>query len=384
MKTKSYRHLSLLLFALCAPDMFSQGPKGLELERIVSIPVTVTKKDGARVTGLSAAVFALLEADRNRPVDSVTEVPPLLVGKNKTKVAFVLFDAITSPLRLQTEIRKDCLQALASSAINQAPMSLAEIDRDGLHVVHEVSTPYSTLAAALLILDGESPFLVERDQLRAIGSGSNDKSLISAETERLQKFRRGSIQSSNMMGRFLSQLKALQEMATALQRADGRKTVLWLTGYFPVEVIDVQDSININSFGITSGFPVKSASIDYQRTIDLLNSAQISVFPAQIVDNQSTTDSWVVLDFSQPLDRKTMTGLRQFAQSTGGEAMTASDTIGNLIKRAEDLTTSYYLLRFRPEGAKSDIKWRTLKVQVNGEPVSVKSPNGLFVFSPRK
>jgi len=79
-----------------------------------------------------------------------------------------------------------------------------------------------------------------------------------------------------------------------------------------------------------------------------------------------------------------MNGLRQFARSTGGEAINDSDTIDNLIKHAEDLTDSYYLLRFRPESVKSDIKWSTLRVQVNGEPVIVKSPNGLFLFPPRK
>jgi len=67
-------------------------------------------------------------------------------------------------------------------------------------------------------------------------------------------------------------------MAGALHRVGGRKTVLWLTGYFPIDVDDVQDSITINSAGITSSWPVKSASIDYQRTIDLLNGSEISVF----------------------------------------------------------------------------------------------------------
>jgi hypothetical protein len=66
-------------------------------------------------------------------------------------------------------------------------------------------------------------------------------------------------------------------MAGALQRAQGRKTVIWLTRYFPIEVIGDENSpINTDS-----RFPA-SASIDYQRTVNLLNAAQISIFPLQI------------------------------------------------------------------------------------------------------
>src|SRR5258708_17606801 len=102
MKAEWYCQLTLLLCILCATDGLTQVPQGSELERTVSIPVMVSKKDGSPATGLSTLGFSLLEADRNRPIDTVSEVLPLLAGKSKTKVAFVLFDAMTSPLKFQT------------------------------------------------------------------------------------------------------------------------------------------------------------------------------------------------------------------------------------------------------------------------------------------
>jgi VWFA-related protein len=170
-----------------------------------------------------------------------------------------------------------------------------------------------------------------------------------------------------MMGTFLTQLKAFQEMAGALHHAEGRKTVIWLTGYFPVEVNDVEDSINIDSYGIWSSFPVKPASIDYQRTVNLLNDAQISIFPVQLAGSQRTN-----------------IGLQQIAQSTSGKVMASSDALERLVKQAEDRSTTYYLLAFEPEMATTSLKWTKLKVRLNEQSLEVTSPNGLFVFPPQK
>lgn len=374
MDNKCFFLVSRLLASVCSLSEMvdsQQIPTGSSV-RTLSIPLTVMRHGADFVTGLDASAFSLFEGGRSRPLISVTEVPPLLVGTNRATVAFVVFDALSTP---RSEVINECLDALAESVLNQAPMSLSEIDREGLKIVHEISTPNSVLVAALLLLEREKPFLTHRDQLAAMQWHAPDQASVEAETDRLKKFRQGSVQLSNMMGRFLAQLKAFQEIATALQHANGHKTVLWATSYFPVDVSEVQDSINIESFGITSGFPVKSASIDYQRTIDMLNSAQISVFPTQLPLSQSNTSAVAPLS-----ERKTATGLRQFAGSTGGEVLSSSETITNMIKRAEDLTTSYYLVRFQPEAVKADIKWRTLKVQVRAEDVRVSSPNGLFVF----
>ena len=114
----------------------------------------------------------------------------------------------------------------------------------------------------------------------------------------------------------MAQLKAFQEMAGALHHVGGGKTVIWLTGYFPVEVNDVKDSINIDSYGIWSSFPVKPASIDYQRTVNLLNEAQISIFPVQLAGSQ-----------------RTKIGLQQIAQSTSGKVMASSDALEKLISK---------------------------------------------------
>ena len=89
-----------------------------------------------------------------------------------------------------------------------------------------------------------------------------------------------------MMKTLLTQLSALQQMALALQRAHGRKTVIWLTGYFPADVDEAQDRLK--------NFPTHSFSIDYQKTIDLLNEAQISLFPVQMKWRRETSETATV------------------------------------------------------------------------------------------
>lgn len=382
MTRSSHCVAGILLVLVCTVWSFGQSSSVSQSgpARIVSIPVTVMNRSGEPVPGLNAASFSLSQGGGNSTLESVSEVAPITVGKRKAKVAFVVLDAIGGTSERQRETRKECLQLLADAVTNESLISLSEIDHDGLHAVHELGTPNSILVSALLQLDKEDGLLAHRDQLKAIETTAEDKPLIAAETDRLRRFRHGTIESANMMGTLLTQLKAFQEMAIALQHAHGRKTVIWLTSYFPIDINEVEGSISVNSYGITSGFPVKSATIDYQRTVDLLNDAQISVFPAYLAADLRTT----IVPGQRLDDQRTPVGLGQIAQSTGGELMVFSSALQDLVKRAEDHSTAYYLLTFHPEVPKSGPKWTSLRVQLSEKSLNVKAPSGLFVFSPTK
>jgi VWFA-related protein len=346
--TRQSRHIRgalVVLILQCLSLGQSPGASQASPVRIVSIPVTVLDRNDSPISGLNASSFSLLQSGRKQTLVSFSEVTPITVGEAKAKIEFVVLDAIGSPAKVQGEARKECLQLLVHAATNNRPISLSEIDHDGLHPVHEIGTPNPVLVSALLQLDKESTFIAHREQLEAMTASSKDSSLVVAEVNRLRSFR--------------------QDIALALQRAHGRKTVIWLTGWFPIEINDAQDSINVESFGIESGFSVKSASVDYQRTIDLLNDAQISVFP---------------IDIGGGGFRSTI-GLRQIAQSTAGEYMANSEGLQNLVKRAEDRSTVYYLLAFRPEIIRTDLKWTRLEIKLNDESLRAKSPSGLFVFA---
>ncbi|HKS72754.1 MAG TPA: VWA domain-containing protein [Terriglobales bacterium] len=339
--------------------------------RIVSIPATVTNKNGDYVTGLQASIFSLSEGGHDSKLESVKEVSPVVVGPDKTRVPFVVLDALGS--RDQSETRMECLQLLADYASKNLPVSLAEIDSDGLHEVSGVVISNSILLSALLQLDDESHFLTRRNQFHPTAI-SDDKSLIAAEAERLRQFRRGSVQRVNMMGTIQAQLNSLRQLAIALQQAKGRKTVIWLTGYFPVEVNENEDSLNINSFRTGSGFPLQAASIEFQKTIDLLNDAQISIFPVELNSGGAGSN----LPGPVAGDR-TLIGLRLVAKSTGGEEMAFSKELDRLVQSALDKSMTYYLLSFQPEVSRN-LRWKSLKVETIDKSLRVKSPDGLFLF----
>ena len=199
----------------------------------------------------------------------------------------------------------------------------------------------------------------------------------------MRGFRHGSDERAKRIDIILTQLRAFQNLAAALQRAHGRKTVLWVTDYFPVEVNESEDSLNIQVFpegsgevhGIRSAFPVKSISVDYQRTIDLLNGAQVSIFP--VYANLGATSDLP----GPPNSDYTRIGLRRFARCTGGELITASDNLQSIVQRAEDQSISYYLLKFQPEPIKGDLKWKGLKIELQDKSLKAKSPDGLFLFN---
>ena len=363
MKT-AYGFRTVLVVLVCVFGVLGQAPSGNVPNSvpIVSIPVSVTNHSGAPVTGLNAASFSLSEDGQNRAPESAREVAPVMVGKGN-RIAFVVLDVtVRAQPDTQGETRSVCLQLLASAVTKGTLISLSEMALDGLHVIHEIKTPSSILVSALLQLDDAHHFLTHRDQLQAMRTAAEDNSLLAAETGRLRRFRRGTIETGKARESFLAQLRAFQEMAGALQRAEGRKTVIWLTRYFPIEVIgDKNSPINTDS-----RFPA-SASIDYQRTVNLLNAAQISIFPLQIEGPEQISPIQV------EASERTRVVLEQFAESTGGTVLGASDSLENVVNHAEDLSTSYYLLTFHPEIIKTGQRWTNLKVRLNDRSLRVTS-----------
>jgi VWFA-related protein len=372
----SHYSARILPIFICIVWSLGQSPSASQLDpsRIVSVPVTVMNRNGEPVRGLNASSFSLLQDGRKQTVDSILEVAPITVGKGNVKIAFVAYDALRDgTLEEDLEARRECLGLLADAATNESPISFFQIDQDGFLVVHEVATPNPILASALLQLDKEARFLKHRNQLEAKGATPEATSLVVAEADRLRRFRNGTVQSKVPSGQFagpigtlLLKLKGLQEMALALQSVHGRKTVIWLAGWFPVEVNDRAERIVFfDRVGALSPI-VSSASVDYQRTIDLLNEAQISIYP-------------VLMGRYFP-----SSGISDFAQSTGGEIIYKWDTLLDAVKRAEDRSTPYYLLTFHAAAIKSDLKWTRLKIKLSGESLRVRSPSGLFVFVPPK
>ena len=185
-----------------------------------------------------------------------------------------------------------------------------------------------------------------------------------------------------MIGTVSTQLSAFQNIAVALQHAHGRKTVIWLTGWFPVDVNEANDGLNIGTRVYDTA--ARSVSIDYQRTIDLLNDAQISIFPVQMKapSPASTLPGISLSELNQEATiNATETGLRRIARSTGGELMAPSEILQNIVQHAEDRSTSYYLLKFQPEPIKDALRWRSLKIELQDKSLKAKSPDGLFLFN---
>jgi VWFA-related protein len=357
--------LVVLGCALCLGQTSSENASASE--RIVSVPVTLADRAGNPITGLKMSDFILFVGGRKEQIESAIEVAPVAVGKNKTRVAFVVLDSLGSPLSVQDEARQECLRLLADSVGRNTAVSLLEIDVNGLQAVHQVGTPDPVLVSALLQLDKEKHFLRNRDPLQKMQTAGPDDPALTPELNRLRAFRKGTAAQTNMMSTFLTQLKAWQTLANAVKGVPGRKTVVWLTANFPVEINPYEDSININSYGITSTFPVASASIDYQQTIDLVNAAQISIFPVQF---EAVVDS-----------ERTATGLRQLARSTGGELLNFSHDLETVLGRAESRTGMYYILNFHPIFNKANIKWAGIKVKVTNQSAEVLSPSGRFLWT---
>lgn len=171
--------------------------------------------------------------------------------------------------------------------------------------------------------------------------------------------------------------------------------MLWLTEDASPLNPTLMNSVN---FGDPSSVPLRLEWRELQATYEALNGAGISLFPVDIrgignagLANPGETPSHAEfmqnLALAQPGDRtvySSATSRRQgesanavmametAAVETGGQVLKGSNDLSELLGRAQDLWSSYYVLAFapEPESGKSPV-YRRIEVRVPGRAAQV-------------
>jgi hypothetical protein len=131
----------------------------------------------------------------------------------------------------------------------------------------------------------------------------------------------------------------------------------------------------------------------YERTLQALNDAQVSVYPLDVrglVGTSPTADPTFSGDLSGPgfadavagrsaLQTSTISSLKNFAEMTGGRAYYNNNDLAAGFKRAADDSSSYYLLGYYADHHDTKPGWRKLQVQVARPDVEVHARTGFLV-----
>jgi VWFA-related protein len=397
---------------------------------LVLIPTLVTDKSGAHVSGLKKEDFTVHENGSERAIaifEEITSDPHMSrprnpneftnspVGGSTRRITLIVLDFINTPFMDQAFLRNELLKYLSQSLDRREPTGLFALDRSGIHVIHDFASDPGVLMAALHKVRGDATQVVDtpEDMEMMTGSASPEGSAggigtsggskggrpfsaaavanqIQQEADRMQTM----IEDAALNFQSLQQrlaitytLQGMQQVAQALVGFPGRKSLIWASDGFPFSVSDTTMQLApAGRDSLTDVLPL------YERTWQLLNDAQIALYPVDVKGLQSETPgasigmpslsrrrpggygrqaSWHRLD--------TQSSFETFAAATGGRAYYNSNDLVKGFRDAVRDSTQYYMLGYYLDQFNTKPGWRRLAVNVRRDHVNVRPRNGFFV-----
>jgi VWFA-related protein len=346
---------------------------------LVMVPVLVSSGTEA-VRGLTREDFLLLRGGKEVKVATFEEVSTqtqrveraasspdvfsnaLTESSGPRRVTIIMLDMLNTPFLDQVFAREQILKYLLENLQPGTPVGLVALDRRGVRVIHDLTTDPSALMAALRFIvgkqkpeaEGAAERLASVVEERTPAAGPQDPT-VQALLEGLRD-----MDTWRMHDVTVSTLDALRMMARFLRGVPGRKSLIWVTGGF--------------SLNMTCPNPDRSLMAPCQAfydTMRLLADANAALYP---VDARGLMAG-----------RAPMLGVDQIemmhivAEMTGGRAFVRNNDLAGSIAKAEQDAASYYLLGFYLNRAEVKPGWHKLQVQVRRAAVNVRARSGFFV-----
>lgn len=375
---------------------------------LVQVPVIVTDKSGKHVPGLSKTDFEIHEGGKEQKISSFEEVQntrvplstsPLRpneytnsasIGDAPRAITIIVLDTINTPYLDQTYGRKQLLKYLAENVQPGQPIGLVSITSRGVKVIHNLSSNPAELIEALKKVNGELPAMqnvsTDAQALAAVsGSGLSLADIASQNTAtNLEDFvTQGDAEIARIQQdrAIEATTKAFLEIAWSLSGIAGKKSLVWATGGFPF-FMDTPSAV-----------PGGYLSTIYERTMQAMNDAEISIYPVDVrglvnffpnsdasLRGTKLGNSYVQsLSNRSWLQTSTIDTLKDFAEMTGGRAFYNTNDLTTSFQRAADDASQYYVLSYYLDTTNKKPGWRPLKVKVNRPGVDVRARSGFFV-----
>jgi VWFA-related protein len=377
---------------------------------LVLIPTLVTDKSGNHISGLKKEDFTVLENGAEQKIATFEEIASdahrfsrprnpnefsnsLAGGPSARRITLIVLDLINTPFVDQVYARKDLLKYLTQSVDQREPTALYTLTRSGIHVVHDFTTDPRVLVAALHKVKGDTSHIVDNpEDVEAMtgtaspdGSAGVDPGAVQSEADRLQTMMEDAelnFQSFQQRLAITYTLQGMQQVSQALAGFPGRKSLIWASGGFPFSVSD--NTMQLAPAGrdsLTDVLPM------YEHTWQLLNDAQIALYPVDVKGLQvSTAPSVAVRNPGRNYARNmswrqmdTQSTLQTFASMTGGRAYYNSNDLVKGFRDAVHDSAEYYMLGYYLDRSKTKAGWRKLAVKVKRDHVDVRARSGFFV-----
>jgi VWFA-related protein len=378
----------LVLFLLLNSRAFSEN---------VTVPVQLLR-NGSAVPGASKEAITLSDNGKSVSISQISEFRPPAGDDNGLTI--IALDTMHSPPAPQALIRKQILKFVEQAAAHNRPVLLMTWSKEGMRIIHHHQTPSTVLAEALKRISGDVEQINGKEKPQAVTSNDNiwkagpDQD-VAAEASRLLLFAKGIDLNLNFSTVFVMRIDTvmnyMQNIANVTASFPGRKKLVWLSGDLPFEIeangalgaIPIftagggseaaaanNGALTMNdSNDVIRGNELKHFEPRWEQTIQMLQSAAVSVYPAEIQG---------VSELSGGRVRSTTT-FQSLASITGGIALIGkNDFTPSLIQISEE-PGSYYTVTF-PNESKAKNGWHKLQARSNAG--SIVLPSGYFDANP--
>jgi VWFA-related protein len=201
------------------------------------------------------------------------------------------------------------------------------------------------------------------------------------------------MEDAEKKNRALITSRALEDIARHLRGLPGRKKLIWVSGSFPVGMLEV-NSRHYDEFGTETA-----------RAVHALNNANVAVYaidprglvafgtnPTGAVQNPVTPQS-MLAQVPRPdpvgLNAPNIAAMNLFASGTGGRAIYATNDLVGAMKTVMEDDEVIYSLGFYPNEQKMDGSYHSLSIKVARKGVDVHHRKGYLaadtkVYTPRQ
>jgi VWFA-related protein len=367
----------LLLAQNQAPSSTAQKTFRSRTE-LVMVPVLVSS-DSKPVSDLTREDFVLMRGDKQEKIGTFEEIATdtqrvhrvaptpgiysntLVESAGPRRLTVIMLDMLNTPFLDQVYARQQILKYLLENIQPGTPVGLVALDRRGVRVIHDITTDPSALLAALRYVTGKAK-LESEGQAERLTSLAEAGPAAGPQDPTVQALLEGlrDMDTWRMHDVTVSTLDALRMMARFLRGVPGRKSLIWVTAGF--------------SLNTTCPNPDRSLMAPCQAfydTMRLLADANTALYPVDARGLMGGRAPMLGVDEIEMM--------RVVAEMTGGRAFVRNNDIAGSIAKAEQDSSTYYLLGFYLNRTEVKPGWHKLSVQVRRPNVQIRARSGFFV-----
>ncbi len=396
--------------------------------RLVIADAVVTDKDGKVVTGLGAQDFTLLEDGKPQKVTTVSfeqaaelaralrsrrgNLPPnVTTSRPEYRMppgapVVVLLDALNTPIRDQGRVRMELLKYLDTQLQPGQPIAVYTLARS-LRLLQDFTDDPALVKAAV---QSFNPTVSLELQLSDVNQRLPQ---LSGAVPDIQRTNRDAGIFIDRMADFYNDqatlaidlrvgmtLTAFRAIAQAVAGLPGRKSLIWVSGSFPLATYTRIIQYSANPTNDPNRVAFNELYEDRVRETDsILTDAQVAVYPVdargligQLLGGAETTGlsarGTLVggAEYAQSLQlasgslQETQATMKQVAGDTGGKFFINQNELDHSVALSVADGESYYLLAYTP-GGKPDGKFHKIEVKVNRPGVTVRARRGYYAVT---